>query len=69
MTLDTGLVLHIADVNMFDDIPPTVTKPDSNALKDLLKFSPENALVMLRLIDSEFCKIFYIYYSLLSSFD
>jgi len=69
VTLDTGLVLHIADVNMFDDIPPTVTKPDSNALKDLLKFSPENALVMLRLIDSEFCKIFYIYYSLLSSFD
>ena len=57
LTLDTGLVLHIADVNMFDDIPPTVTKPDSNALRDLLKFSPENALVMLRLIDCEFCNI------------
>lgn len=68
VTLDTSLVLHIADVNMFDDIPPTVTKPDSNALNELLKFSPENALVMLRLIDCEFCKI-YIFYSLLSSFD
>lgn len=46
-------MLRIADVNMFDDVPPTVSKPDSNALNDLLQFSPDNALVMLRLIDGE----------------
>jgi hypothetical protein len=52
--LDTGLTLNINDDNVFDDIPPTIDKPNSQALRDLLKFSPENALTMLRLIDGEY---------------
>ncbi len=52
--LGTGLTLSISDGDVFDNIPPTIIIPTAQALKDLLKFSPENALVMLRLIDSEY---------------
>lgn len=51
--LDTGLMLSISDDNVFDNTPPTIVTPDAAALIDLLKFSPENAAAMLRLIDSE----------------
>jgi hypothetical protein len=51
--IDTGLALSISDANVFDDNPPVITPPDVQALRDLLKFSPKNALVMLRLIDGE----------------
>ena len=52
--LDTDLMLSISDDNVFDDIPPSIDKPNAQALRDLLKFSPENALIMLRLIDGEY---------------
>lgn len=51
--IDTGLALSIRDDDVFDDNPPVITPPDFQALRDLLKFSPKNALVMLRLIDGE----------------
>lgn len=55
--IDTGLAFSISDDNIFDDNAPLVTPPDMQALRDLIKFSPKNALVMLRLIDGEWIEL------------
>lgn len=54
LEIDTDLALSLSDDNVFDAKPPVITPPDIQALRDLIKFSPENALVMLRLIDGEY---------------
>lgn len=51
--IDTGLALSISDDDVFDANPPVIIPPDVQALRDLIKFSPANALAMLRLIDGE----------------
>ena len=51
VSLETGLEFGIADTNVFDDEPATVTLPDAQALRDSLKFSNQMAVNMLRLID------------------
>jgi hypothetical protein len=40
------------DNNIFDDIGPSITYPDSQALRDSIKFSPQNAVNMLALVDA-----------------
>lgn len=55
--IGTGLALRINDDDVFDSTPPVIKSPDVQALRDLIKFSPENALVMLRLIDGEYALI------------
>lgn len=47
-----GLMLGIRDVDVFDDIAPEVEIPDFDDFNDIIKFSPANAISLLRLIDS-----------------
>ena len=51
VSLETGLEFGIADSNVFDDLAAIVTLPDAQALRDSIKFSPQMAVNMLRLID------------------
>ena len=51
LEVETGLTFGLKDDNVFDDISVEVTLPDSQALKDSLKFSPKKAVKMLRLMD------------------
>ena len=50
--IDTGLQFGIADDNVFDQKAPAVTLPDASAIRDSLKFSPQMAVGMLRLMDA-----------------
>lgn len=52
LSLGDGLELEISDINVFDDIAPEVLIPSLEDLQDLIKFSPANAISLLRLIDS-----------------
>ena len=52
LNLGDGLELEISDINVFDDIAPEVLIPSLDDLQDLIKFSPANAISLLRLIDS-----------------
>ena len=49
--VDTGLTVSIKDENVFDNNPPKLKLPDSEALRNSLKFSPTNALRMLKIVD------------------
>lgn len=51
MSIDSGLRARIKDTDIFDEDPPTVTLPDTQALLDSIKFSPQNAVDMLRVVD------------------
>ena len=51
LNLGDGLQLEISDI-VFDDIAPEVLMPSLNDFQDLIKFSPANAISLLRLIDS-----------------
>ena len=57
VSLETGLEFGIADTNVFDDEPATVTLPDAQALRDSLKFSSQMAVGMLRLVDAVSCSV------------
>jgi hypothetical protein len=51
--IGVGVELSIQDDDAFDDIPPVVRLlPDAQALLDSMKFSPQNAVDMLRLVDA-----------------
>ena len=52
LEIDTGLEFGIADENVFDEEAPVVTLPDVAAILDSLKFSPQMAVGMLRLMDA-----------------
>jgi hypothetical protein len=52
ITSTTGLEMRIRDNNIFDEIGPSITYPDSQALRDSIKFSPQNAVNMLALVDA-----------------
>lgn len=52
LEIETGLDFGIEDNNVFDDIKPNVTLPDAQALLDSIKFSPQLAVGMLRLMDA-----------------
>ena len=47
----TGLEFGIEDTNVFDKNGAVVTLPDAQALLDSIKFSPQMAVGMLRLVD------------------
>ena len=55
VSLETGLEFGIADTNVFDNETAIVTLPDAQALRDSLKFSPQMAVGMLRLVDAVSC--------------
>jgi hypothetical protein len=44
--------MRITDDDIFDDIGPNIAYPDSQALLDCIKFSPQNAVNMLALVDA-----------------
>ena len=52
LEITTGLEFGIEDTNVFDQTPAVVTLPDAQALRDSIKFSPELAVGMLRLLDA-----------------
>lgn len=52
LNLGDGLELEISDIDVFDDIAPEVLIPSLDDFQDLIKFSPANAISLLRLIDS-----------------
>lgn len=54
LEIDEGIEFGIEDGNIFDDIKPIVHLPDTRAILDSIKFSPQAAVSMLRLVDSEF---------------
>jgi hypothetical protein len=43
--------MSIADEDVFDKDPPEIILPNVQALLDSIKFSPQNAVDMLRLVD------------------
>lgn len=51
LVVDTGLAFGMQDDNVFDNVPPEIRYPDGQAFLDLIKFSPQSALLMLRFID------------------
>lgn len=46
-----GLEISIVDEDVFDEDPPVITYPNMQALLDSIKFSPQNAVDMLRTVD------------------
>ena len=52
LEITTGLEFGIEDTNVFDQTPAVVTLPDAQALRDSIKFTPELAVGMLRLVDA-----------------
>jgi hypothetical protein len=50
--IEKGLSLSIENKDVFDNMAPVIKLPNVKSLKDMLQFSPQNAVEMLRIIES-----------------
>ena len=58
--LDLGAEIGIEDDNIFDDNPSIIQLPDTQSLRDSIKFSPQNAVSKLQVVNI-FCSFLYMH--------
>eukprot|EP00957_Ditylum_brightwellii_P094568 7202667-Ditylum_brightwellii.AAC.1 len=52
LSIDAGLEFSVVENEIFDDIAPVVTLPDPSKWTGIIQFTPENAIVLLRLAEA-----------------